>query len=152
VRHVDRPLVDWAALEAVAREAARRSAGSRPAPDRGPRGAALLLKNGTIFAGVELGGGEGIALSAERGALYAALLEGRSRPAIILVRGGPRGGGDAGAPSAATLQVLAEFAPELMVHWGTRTRPAGGVPVRDLLPGAFGSGHLPGRAGSAPSS
>lgn len=138
----------WSELDAVARRAARRSARILPAPERGPRGAALLLRNGDIFAGAELGGGEGTALSAERGALYAALLEGRSPPVLILLRGGPRGRGDAGPPTAATLQVLAEFAPKLLVYWGSPARPAGGSPVRDLLPGAFGSGHLLGRTGS----
>lgn len=133
----------WSELDAAARAAAQRSARLCPPPDRGPRGAALLLENGEIHPGPELGGGDGVALSAERVALYAALVEGRSRPVLLLLRGGARGGANAGPPTAATLQVLSEFAPALIVHWGTTARPAGGKKVSDLLPGAFGSGHLP---------
>lgn len=141
----------WAELDRVARAAARRShalANDAPAapgvasPSRGPRGAALLAGNGAVFPGTELGGEEGVALSAERLAIYAAHMAGETRFRHLVLRGGARGGQDAGPPTSATLQVLFELAPELVVHWGTKARPKGGQTVRELLPGAFGSGHL----------
>ncbi|MEZ4651122.1 MAG: hypothetical protein R3E97_20500 [Candidatus Eisenbacteria bacterium] len=155
----------WAELEQVARAASRRSAAiarrgtdaaaeggagstaggpSTPPPARGPRGAALLCRDGSVFAGAELGGGDGVALSAERLAVYDAHLAGKAKFRVLLLRGGARGGQDAGPPTSATLQVLFEFAPDLVVHWGTKTNPQGGRTVRELLPGAFGSGHLAG--------
>lgn len=140
----------YASLVSEARSAAIRSSRlareGGPAPLRGPRGAALYTPKGT-FVGVELGGSEGMAFAAERVALHAALLARGGRPTLLVLRGGPRGTGDAGPPTAATLQVLAEFAPDLRVTWGTDRRPRGGQSVQELLPGAFGPAHLLARDG-----
>ncbi len=108
-----------------------------------PRGAALLVRGGRIFAGPEvLPIGEGPS-AAEVVALYAANMEGLKSFRVLILRGGPRGASDAGPPSGSTLQILAEFAPRLRIFWGTDARPAGGETVTQLLPGAFDRAHLP---------
>jgi cytidine deaminase len=129
------------ALGDPARLAARRSAslGARPA-----RGAAVITSTGHIFAAPETTdpSGTGVAMCAERAALYRAVLAGERHPRVLLIRGGGAGTGNGGPPCGACLQVLREFAPDLRIWWGTRARPSGGLTVRELLPGAFGRDHL----------
>lgn len=88
---------------------------------------------------------------AERAAVYEALLSSapkdtqlRRRLDIreVFLRGGVSGAEDAGPPCGACLQVLAEFAPQARVYWGTSRQPRGGVQVAELLPGAFTPSHL----------
>ncbi len=110
-----------------------------------PRGAALLTSKGTVFASPEMTDPHrgGVAMCAERAALYRAIMAGEKKGLrALLVRGGRTGRRDAGPPCGACLQVLAEFAPDLRVWWGTAASPRGGLPVRVLLPGAFNRNHM----------
>jgi cytidine deaminase len=131
-------------LEEPARLACRRS--SALSPDS-PRGAALLTRSGQVFAAPEStdDSGGGVSACAERAAVYQAVMNGRSNFTALLLRGGKQGRGDAGPPCGLCLQVLLEFSPGARVWWGTATRPRGGMTVRELLPGAFGSEHLSNR-------
>jgi cytidine deaminase len=133
-------IAEFRALEDAARQACVRS---RALGCRHPRGAALLTTAGAVHAAPEVPdtGGCAVGQCAERAALYAALMAGCKRFRLLLLRGGT-GRGDAGPPCGPCLQVLAEFAPGLRVFWGTAARPQGGLRVRELLPGAFGPGHL----------
>jgi cytidine deaminase len=126
-------------IEAAAR-AARRAAALHPTR---ARGASLLLPSGEVVSAPEVpdAEGAGIGACAERTAVIRAVASGHRRFLALLIRGA-RGQEDGGPPCGSCLQVLYEFAPDARVWWGTRARPRGGVRVRDLLPGAFGSGHL----------
>jgi cytidine deaminase len=125
-------------------EAARRAArlAGRLSPRR-PRGAALLTQSGRIFAAPEVEDTEnvGVGVCAERAVLYQALLAGNRRFRALVLRSA-RAGQDPGPPCGACLQVLLEFSPGLLIYWGTRAHPQGGIRVRELLPGAFGPDHL----------
>jgi cytidine deaminase len=113
-----------------------------------PRGAALRTARGRIYASPQSGieDGQGAPLCAERAVIYQAVLVGARSFTDLLIRGGPLGRGNAGPPCGACRQVLFEFAPRARVWWGSAARPQGGVMVRDLLPGAFGPGHLAGNS------
>lgn len=137
------------ALEPAARAAClqARRLGASP-----PRGAAILTSSGKIVAAPELPVDEAGATGgcAERVAIQRAILQGHRRFRAILAAGGASGRGDGGPPCGACLQVLLEFSPGAKVFWGTERRPRGGVAARDLLPGAFGCGHLPGASAGTP--
>ncbi len=123
-----------------------------------PRGAALVIGRAARIISAPTSpdpGAVGVGQCAERAAIYEALLTLppprvttnsplRRRLDIrqVVLRGGSRGTEDAGPPCGACLQVLAEFAPDATVTWGTSRQPRGGETVADLLPGAFGPGHL----------
>lgn len=108
------------------------------------RAAALLTSKGEVFQGVDLPDPEetGVGACAERVALYEALAARGGRATHILLRAGRGGSRDAGSPCGICLQVLYEHAPRARIHWGTKARPAGGLTVAELLPGAFGPLNL----------
>jgi len=99
-------------------------------------GAALLDREGRIFRGCNVENASfGLTVCAERVALWNALSTG-ARDFEALAVAVPRG--QSGSPCGACRQVLAEFAPDLVVHFrdargGTQRRT-----LQQLLPAAFG--------------
>jgi cytidine deaminase len=103
----------------------------------------LLTARGEVFSAPEMADGDaGVGTCAERAALYRAVAEGHRRFRTLLIRSGQNGRGRGGPPCGACLQVLCEFSPGLRVFWGSPAHPEGGWTVRELLPGAFNSGHI----------
>ena len=101
--------------------------------------ALLESASGDVFIGVDLASEAGVGGCAERIALWDARLAGAKRFRSIVVATRATGEMAPDPPCGACLQVLFEFAPTLTVHW--RGTPQG-VPVRDLLPNAFGPRSL----------
>ena len=118
---------------AAAAEQARRAA---HAPySRLKIGAALLSRDGRIFTGTNVENASyGLTVCAERVALWNAVSHGAREFAGLVVAGPARA---AAAPCGACRQVLAEFAPDVLVRY----RGAGGRWIsrrlRALLPDAF---------------
>jgi len=97
-------------------------------------GAALLCDDGTIVPGCNVENGSyGLTICAERGAVCAAVANGRRSFVAIAVAGPPEA---RTSPCGACRQVLAEFAPEMRVLY---TIPGGvaRTTARELLPDGF---------------
>lgn len=131
--------VDWEALRAAAADVRSRAY----APYSGfAVGAALLAEDGRIFTGANVENASyGLSLCAERSAIAAAVAAGVRRfAAIAIVAPGPM----PASPCGMCRQVLAELPPGFPVRSYT---PEGAVlesSVAELLPHAFGPGHLDG--------
>ena len=98
-------------------------------------GAALLSASGRVFHGCNVENASyGLAMCAERTALFKAVSEGEREFVAVAISAGK---GRPAPPCGACRQVLHEFAPDLRVHW----RDAGGrivsVSLRRLLARAF---------------
>lgn len=134
------PAVDWTALCAAARAAARNAY----APySRYKVGAALLAADGTVYRGCNVENASyGLTNCAERTALFKAVSEGRRRFAALAIAGGAA---DSPArPCGACRQALSEFCgPDMPV---AVVPLRGGKPeIRTLgsyLPFSFGGGAL----------
>lgn len=101
-------------------------------------GAALLLDDGTIVHGCNVENASyGLAVCAERTAIFRAVTEGRRGFTAIAVTAGPR---MAASPCGACRQVLHEFAPDLEVVWRTRSGRLARRPLSRLLSNAFDFG------------
>jgi cytidine deaminase len=105
-------------------------------------GAAALAENGTVFTGCNVENAVfGLTLCAERIALFKAVSEGISDFEAIAVVGPDD---DAACPPCGSCrQVMAEFAPDLVV---LTPDGEGGIAqrlLRELLPGAFDASWLP---------
>jgi cytidine deaminase len=112
---------------------------------RFPVGAALLAEDGRVFTGVNVENASyGLATCAERSAVARAVSEGaRSFRAVAVA--GPEDDHPC-PPCGSCRQILHELGPEMDV---VTAAPGGGVevvPLRDLLPRAFGGTEL-GRGG-----
>ena len=99
--------IDWPALVAAARAAARRAY----APySHYAVGAALLAEDGAVFSGCNVENASyGLTNCAERTALFKAVSEGRRRFRALAIAGGPPK--DPAVPCGACRQALAEFCP-----------------------------------------
>ena len=110
---------------------------------RFPGGAALLADDGRVFTGVNVeNAAYGVGNCAERVAVGKAVSEGaRSFRAVAVL--GPEDD-VACTPCGACRQVLWEFGPEMWVVMPDAAEDEGfrAVPLRDLLPGAFGPARL----------
>ena len=115
---------------------ARRARESAYAPySRFTVGAALLAEDGTIFEAANVENASyGLAMCAERAAVFAAVSAGRRRFLAIAVAGPETA---ACAPCGACRQVLSEFNPELPVAYTTGAGIARAT-LTELLPAAFG--------------
>ena len=105
-------------------------------------GAALLCDDGTVIAGCNVENASyGATICAERGAVMAAVAQGRRRFTAIAIAGPP---GIALGPCGMCRQVLAEFSPDGALR--VLTRDAAGVPrettLAALLPDPFGARDL----------
>jgi cytidine deaminase len=97
-------------------------------------GAALLAADGRVFTGVNIENASyGLTVCAERVALWKAISDGARDFVALAVAGPPRA---EAAPCGACRQVLAEFAPTLMVSWRRDGRIVRRRVAR-LLPEAF---------------
>jgi len=98
-------------------------------------GAALLSKSGDVITGANVENASyPVGMCAERTALFAAVAQGhRDFDAIAIV--GPQG--VLLTPCGACRQALSEFGDLRVIREGRDD-----VPLRDLLPDAFGPGHL----------
>ena len=77
-------------------------------------GAALLARDGRVFTGANIENASyGLTVCAERVALWNAVSQGAREFVALVVDGGSR----AAAPCGACRQVLAEFAPDLMIRF-----------------------------------
>ena len=131
----DLSIVDWPALVAAARAAARRAY----APySHYAVGAALLAEDGAVFSGCNVENASyGLTNCAERTALFKAVSEGRRRFCALAIAGGtPKA---PAVPCGACRQALAEFCPpDLPVAVAPLRR---GAPVvralADYLPHSF---------------
>ena len=112
------------------RQALRRA--TKTSPDR-PRAALLETEDGRAFAAPEVDA-PSLAFCAERVVMFQARMAGATRFTRLTVAGVHR------SPCGACLQVLHEFAPDLVIRTDDELEEA--VPLRDLLPGAFGPEDL----------
>lgn len=132
--------IDWDALRGAA-SAVRANA---YAPYSGfAVGAALLAEDGTVFTGTNVENASyGLSLCAERSALAAAVAQGVRRfVALAIVAPGPL----PASPCGMCRQVLAEMPPSFPVRCWTPEGAVLDTSVAELLPHAFGPGHLGGR-------
>ncbi len=125
------------ALLAFAREAQDRSY----SPYSGFRvGAAVIADDGEIFQGTNIENASyGVTLCAERAAVAACVMSGRTQIAAVAVVG------DSEAPTTpcgACRQFLAEFDPQMRVVMGGRTDAVMVMRLDELLPEAFVRGYL----------
>lgn len=107
---------------------------------RFPVGAALVLKDGSIFAGCNVENASfGATICAERNAFLAAIAaQGKIDPKAVVIITDP-----AAVPCGLCLQVMAEFCgPEMPVYLGTPEGPGEEVAFRDLLTRPFGPESL----------
>jgi len=126
---------DLTALMMAAREARARAY----APySRFAVGAALMAADGTMFTGANVENASyGLSICAERNAVVHAVAEGfREFTAIAVVSG------NGVTPCGACRQVLAEFAPELIVIVADTAGNRRVYRLSELLPDAFRPGHL----------
>lgn len=101
-----------------------------------PVGAALLCRDGTVFTGCNIeNAAYGSTICAERTALVKAVSEGYRDFALIAIAGNSD---DYCWPCGACRQMLFEFAPDLLVLAARRDRQFTSLPLRQLLPHAFG--------------
>ena len=122
-------------MRTLAGEAERARAAAHAPYSRLKIGAALLSRDGRVFTGANVENASyGLTVCAERVALWNAVSHGARDFDALVVAGPARG---AAAPCGACRQVLAEFAPDLLVRY----RGAGGRwtsrRLRALLPEAF---------------
>jgi cytidine deaminase len=125
--------VDWAALRAAAREVRDRAY----APySRFPVGAAALVDDGRVVVGCNVENASyGVGLCAECG-LVSALQAGGGGRLVAFTCVGPDG--ELLMPCGRCRQLLYEFGgPDLLME-----TPAGILPLSEMLPQAFGPGHL----------
>lgn len=131
-------MIDWDALEAAALEAR----GKAYAPySRYHVGAALLTEDGTVYPGANVENASyGLCLCAERVAIAAAVMDGKTRfAALVVATEGPR----VAAPCGACRQVMVEFAPGFEVRCITATSDERiETDVAQLQPHAFDGGFL----------
>ena len=100
-------------------------------------GAALLTKSGEIIGGANVENASyGLTCCAERVALFKALTEGKRNFIAVAVVARCAGGA---MPCGACRQLLAEFAPRVVVFVADSRKPSviREFSVRELLPGAF---------------
>lgn len=125
--------IDWDALRAAAREAMARAY----APySRYPVGAAALVDDGRLVAGCNVENASyGLGLCAECGLVSALHASGGGR---LVAFACVDGAGDPLVPCGRCRQLLYEHGgPDLLLE-----TPEGILPLRDMLPQAFGPGHL----------
>ncbi len=103
-------------------------------------GAALLAKNGEIYTGCNVENASyGLTSCAERNAVFKAVCAGIrefERMALVTDSAPPA------SPCGACRQVLAEFAPDMIVIMANTQGEKRVTTVRDLLPHAFTPAHL----------
>lgn len=111
-------------------------------------GAALLTDDGRVYTGSNVENASyGLSTCAERTAVVKAMSEGaRAFRAIAIA--GPDGAGVC-PPCGSCRQILHEIAPDLLVVTSGAAGRAVTVPLRELLPDAFGAGNLPRPSGSS---
>lgn len=104
-------------------------------------GAALLANSGEIYDGVNVeNAAYPTGTCAERAAIFTAVSQGERQFSAIAVVSS-----NGGAPCGACRQVLAEFGLDTIVFVADdRGRIQQETTVKELLPGAFGPGDLPG--------
>ena len=104
-------------------------------------GAALVADSGEIYDGVNVENASfPTGTCAERAAIFTAVSQGERHFSAIAVVSS-----NAGAPCGACRQVLAEFGLDTIVFVADdRGRIQQETTVKELLPGAFGPGDLPG--------
>lgn len=104
-------------------------------------GAALLADSGEIYDGVNVeNAAYPTGTCAERAAIFTAVSQGERQFSAIAVVSS-----NGGAPCGACRQVLAEFGLDTIVFVADdRGRIQQETTVKELLPGAFGPGDLPG--------
>jgi cytidine deaminase len=131
--------IDWDDLEAraVAVQARAHAPYSKFAV-----GAALLGENGTVYVGANVENASyGLCLCAERSALAAAIADGTHRfRALAVVTPAKK----AATCCGSCRQVLSEFPPSFEVRCFTNDGDRITTTVDELLPYAFGPGHLDG--------
>ena len=131
-------MIDWDALEAAALDARDRAY----APySRYRVGAAILSEDGRVYAGANIENASyGLCLCAERVAVAAAVMDGRTRfAALVVATEGPR----VAAPCGACRQVLVELPPRFPVRCITATSDERiETDVASLQPHAFDGGFL----------
>lgn len=98
-------------------------------------GAALVGEDGKVYAGCNVENASyGLTICAERSAVSRAIASGERRfRAIAIATDRPQ----ALWPCGACRQVLAEFAPDLLVYTQGRSSPVARATLRELLPSAF---------------
>lgn len=103
-------------------------------------GAALLCDDGSVFTGVNIENASyGATICAERSAIAAAVSQGKRRFVKIAIAGSS----SVAWPCGVCLQVLSEFAaPDFLVIAGQNGRPPLKMPLKELLPCAFGPQSL----------
>jgi len=107
---------------------------------RFPVGAALLGEHGQVFAGCNVENASfGLTICAERAALFAAVAQGVRRFRAVFIAAPTEG---PVAPCGACRQVLAEFAPELVVYSRGRSGEVARWRLDELLPQAMGAADL----------
>jgi cytidine deaminase len=121
--------------EGLLREAERTRRRAYAPYSRFAVGAALQATDGRVFLGANVENASyGLTVCAERVALWKAVSEGAREFTALAISTSP---GSAGSPCGACRQTLAEFAPDLRIHWRT---PSGRVVTRrlgKLLPERF---------------
>ena len=106
-----------------------------------PVGAAVLTPDGTIYAGANVENASyGLSMCAERNAIFHAIAEGaKAICAVAIYTPTPA----PTPPCGACRQVMAEFATDVLVICCSEDESAGQqYHLADLLPEAFGPGHL----------
>lgn len=99
-------------------------------------GAALLTKSGRIFLGTNIENASyGLAVCAERNAVFKAVFDGEMEFRKIAVVGGD--GNDFCMPCGACRQVLVEFASELKWIFGKHNGELKVLSMAEILPNAF---------------
>ncbi len=97
-------------------------------------GAALLDRSGRVFSGCNVENASfGLTVCAERVAVFKAISEGSSQFSRLLITGGE----DIITPCGACRQVLAEFAPDLVVICASESGMMIQYELKELLPQSF---------------
>lgn len=97
-------------------------------------GAALLDRSGRVFSGCNVENASyGLTICAERVAVFKAISEGHSQFSRLLITGGE----EIITPCGACRQVLAEFAPDLIVICASDSGMMVQYDLKELLPQAF---------------
>jgi len=97
-------------------------------------GAALMDRSGRVFSGCNVENASyGLTVCAERVAVFKAVSEGQSQFSRLLITGGE----EIITPCGACRQVLAEFAPDLVVICASDSGMMVQYDLKELLPQAF---------------